>query len=95
MIQPLTVERKFYDKRFRWTSYSCEALERLKALDDDLSGNQLVAQVIRRVDLNIRAQLTGELLQQYLAGQLPREALDQALAETRKSPTEPQTGAAI
>lgn len=82
---PSRANRTVRVKKYRFTSNTCLSINRLKALDPELSENQAVGQALRRLDLAIKGRLTGELLEQYNAGTLTREAFHQALAEARKA----------
>jgi hypothetical protein len=74
---PLPIETS---KHYRFSPRTVEALERIKSVDPDLSENQVVGQLIRNVDYEIRRRLTGDDLAKYKCHRLSRPDFDVASA---------------
>jgi hypothetical protein len=72
-------------KKFRWSQRTCSAVGRLAALHPELPENQSIALTLRWLDGVYTRQLTGEFLEQYMAGALTRETLQEALADANKA----------
>jgi hypothetical protein len=74
------------NKRYRLSSVTIEALQRIAAIDGDLSENQVVGRLIRNVDYEIHRRLKGDALAKYKSQSISREEYNAALAEHRATP---------
>ena len=74
------------NKRYRLSPGTIEALQRIAAIDGDLSENQVVGRLIRNVDYEIHRRLKGDALAKYKSQSISREEYNAALAEHRATP---------
>jgi hypothetical protein len=71
------------NKRYRLSPGTIEALQRIAAIDGDLSENQVVGRLIRNVDYEIHHRLKGDALAKYKSQSISREEYNAALVEHR------------
>ena len=71
------------NKRYRLSPSTIEALQRIAAIDGDLSENQVVGRLIRNVDYEIHRRLKGDALGKYKSQSISREEYNAAIVEHR------------
>ena len=71
------------NKRYRLSPRTIEALQRIAAIDGDLSENQVIGRLIRNVNYEIHRRLKGDALAKYKNQSISREEYNAVLVEHR------------